>query len=129
MPTKARKIAGWVLHGLIGGFVIVAGGMKLVMMNSPQLAENFAKMGLQGKAPLIAGGELIAAVLFLIPRTSSLGLLLMSGFWGGVIATHMTHGESYLLGSVLLALTWLGAYLRDPRAFYSFQAETNAPLG
>lgn len=127
MPSKARKIAGWVLHGLIAGLVIFAGVFKLVKMNDPELAAELAKSGLGGKAALIGGGEAIAAILLLIPRTSSLGLLLMSGFWGGVILSHMTQGKEFISGSVFLVLTWLGAYLRDPRAFYSFQGDKNDP--
>ncbi len=128
MPTKARKIAGWVLHILIAALIIMAGVFKLVKLNDPEMAAEMAKSGLDGKAALVGGGEAIAAVLLLIPRTSSLGLLLVSGFWGGVIATRMTHGEEFIWGSIFLALTWVGAFLRDPRAFYSFLPEKNDPL-
>ena len=128
MPTKAKKIAGWVLHVLIAALIIMAGVFKLVKMNDPEMAAEMAKSGLEGKVALVGAGEAIAAVLLLIPRTSSLGLLLVSGFWGGVIATHMTQGKEFISGSVFLALTWLAAYLRDPRAFYSFQSEPKDPL-
>jgi hypothetical protein len=41
----------------------------------------------------------------------------------------MTHGESYLLQSVLLGLSWIGAYLRDPRvlgSFWGYEKRTEA---
>lgn len=72
------------------------------------------KYGLGGKLQLIGGGELTTAVLLLIPLTSSLGVLLTSAFWGGVICIHMAHGEPYVFPSVLLVLTWVGGYLRNP---------------
>lgn len=56
-----------------------------------------------------------------MPVTSSLGVLLASGFWGGVICTHMAQNENFIGYSVFLLLTWLGAYLRDPDVFYSFR--------
>jgi hypothetical protein len=73
-----------------------------------------ARMGLAGKLTLIGAGELIAALLLLAPFTTPLGVLLTSAFWGGVICIHMSHGEAYIGPSVLLALTWLGAALRNP---------------
>ena len=48
---------------------------------------------------------------------ASPGLLFASAFWGGAICVHMSHGESYLVPSILLALTWIGAYLRIPALF------------
>jgi hypothetical protein len=57
-----------------------------------------------------------------VPRTSSLGILVASGFWGGTICFHMFRGELYLMQSAMLLLTWLGAYLRIPAMFSSFSA-------
>lgn len=70
---------------------------------------------------------MIAAVLLLVPLTSSLGLLMTSGFWGGVIYAHMMQGNSYVPPSILLALTWLGGWLRDLLTFHSFSARGRAP--
>jgi hypothetical protein len=90
-----------------------------------------AKYGLGDKIVLIGAGELISAALLLLPWTKSLGALVTSGFWGGVICLHMSHGESYAAGSVLLVTTWLGAFLRDPATFVSFfpKAQATAPGG
>ena len=77
-------------------------------------------MGLSLPIVVIGASELASAVLLLIPRTSSLGLLLSSAFWGGAICLHMSKGEPFVLQSVLLLLTWVGAYLRVPGTFASF---------
>jgi hypothetical protein len=69
---------------------------------------------------LIGSGALLTALLLLIPRTSSLGVLLTSSFWGGAICIHMAHGEPYLFQAVLLVLSWAGAYLRNPATLSSF---------
>jgi hypothetical protein len=77
--------------------------------------DQVAKMGLSLPIVVIGASELAIAVLLLIPRTYSLGLLLSSAFWGGAICLHMSKGEAFVPQSVLLLLTWVGAYLRVPK--------------
>ena len=116
-----KTIAGWVLHGLVGGIMILAGSAKVFGLFPP---DEVAKMGLSLPIVVIGAGELASAVLLLIPRTSSLGLLLSSAFWGGAICLHMSKCQSFVLQSVLLFLTWVGAYLRVPGTFASFAASS-----
>ena len=118
-----KNIAGWVLHGLVGGIMILAGSAKIFGLFPP---DQVAKMGLSLPIAVIGAGELASAVLLLIPRTSSLGLLLTSAFWGGAICLHMSKGEPFVLQSALLLLTWLGAYLCIPGAFRSFSVPPKA---
>jgi hypothetical protein len=121
--TDRRVIAGQVLHISIGGLMIFAGAAKLLGWFPP---EALGKLGLGGQLHLIGAGELVTGVLLLVPRTSSLGSLLTSAFWGGAICIHMGHGESYVVPSVLLLLSWLGAYLRLPAMFRSFSQARSA---
>ena len=112
-----KMVGGWVLHGLIAGMMILAGSAKVLGFFPP---EEVAKLGLSLPIQVIGAGELASAILLLIPRTSSLGLLLTSGFWGGAICLHMSKGELFVFQSVLLLFTWVGGYLRVPGAFGSF---------
>ena len=112
-----KMVGGWVLHGLIAGMMILAGSAKVLGFFPP---EEVAKLGLSLPIQVIGAGELVSAILLLIPRTSSLGLLLTSGFWGGAICLHMSKGELFVFQSVLLLFTWVGGYLRVPGAFGSF---------
>ena len=112
-----QMVGGWVLHGLIAGMMILAGSAKVFGLFPP---EEVAKLGLSLPIQVIGAGELASAILLLIPRTSSLGLLLTSGFWGGAICLHMSKGELFVLQSALLLFTWIGGYLRVPGAFGSF---------
>jgi hypothetical protein len=84
------------------------------------------KMGLSLPIQVIGAGELITAILLLYPRTSSLGLLLTSAFWGGAICLHMSRAEPFAMQSVFLLITWAGGYLRVPGAFGSFANRSNA---
>ena len=112
-----KMIGGWVLHGLIADMMILAGSAKVFGLFPPEQVE---KMGLSLSIQVIGVGELASALLLLIPRTSSLGLLLTSAFWGGAICLHMSKGEPFVLQSALLLFTWVGGYLRVPGAFGSF---------
>ena len=118
-----KTIAGWVLHGLVGGIMILAGSAKIFGVFPSEMVE---KMGLSLPIQVIGAGELISGILLLIPRTSSLGLLLTSAFWGGAICLHMSKAEPFVPQSALLLLTWLGAYLRIPGAFSSFSVRPKA---
>jgi hypothetical protein len=118
-----KAIAGLVLHVLIAGIMILAGSAKLLGLYPPEV---IAKLGLSVPIQVIGVGELATALLLLVPRTSSLGVLLASSFWGGAICLHMSKAEPFVLQSALLLLTWVGAYLRVPGMFRSFSASSPA---
>jgi hypothetical protein len=118
MNAKWLRITGLVLHILIAALMLAAGSAKVLGLIPPEELEKLGPIGQQ--IWLIGTGELITAVLLVIPRTSSLGILLASGFWGGAICFHMSRNEPYLTQSALLLLTWVGAYLRIPAMFSSF---------
>ena len=113
------KIAGLVLHVLVGGLLVFTGSQKVLGSVPP---EALVRYGLGEQARLIGARAVLTALLLLIPRTSSLGILLASAFWGGAICIHMAHGEPYVLQAVLLVLSWAGAYLRNPATLSSFWA-------
>jgi hypothetical protein len=60
---------------------------------------------------------LICTVLYLVPRTSVLGAILLTGYLGGAVATHVRVGNPLLTHTLfpvyLGVLIWLGLYLRD----------------
>jgi hypothetical protein len=109
---KWLKLAGLVLHVLIAALMLMAGSGKAFGFAPAEVIEKLTAAGLVNQIRLIGFGELIAAVLMLVPRTSPFGTLMTSGFWGGVICLHMAHHEDFVFPSVLLALTWVGAHLR-----------------
>jgi hypothetical protein len=63
---------------------------------------------------IIAIGEIVSALLFLIPKTTKFGALLLSSYMGGAIILHMTGATSIVMPSVVLILVWVVAYLRNP---------------
>ena len=103
---------GFVVQLLVGAAMIAAGISKVFGELTPEMVAGLTKYGLLENVRLIGWGELISAVLMILPWTSPLGTLLTSGFWGGTICLHMSHSEPYGLHSGFLLATWLGAWLR-----------------
>lgn len=112
-PSKARRIVTWVLTGALSAMYLLSAVMKLTQ-NEAAVA-GFADWGPGYDIRLIGAGELVSAVLFLIPRTNSLGVLLLSAYMGGAIATHMQWEQPYLVPSIFLVLVWVAGWLRNPR--------------
>ena len=54
-------------------------------------------------------------VLYLIPRTSLLGMVLLTGYFGGAIASYVRIGEPFPFPLITCLFFWAGLYLRDER--------------
>jgi DoxX-like family len=119
MMSRARQIAGWVLTCLLTALFVASAAGKLT--RAAQVVDALQKWGLGDQVLLIGAGELASALLFVIPRTHSLGLLLLSAYMGGAILTHMQHGESYVAQSIVLVVIWIAGYLRCPQVLQSFR--------
>ncbi len=63
----------------------------------------------------IAVLELLSVVLYLIPQISVLGAIVLTGYLGGAIATHVRVGEAVYIHVAIGLLIWGGLYLREPR--------------
>ena len=104
---------GLALHILVGGLMLFAGSGKCFGFAPAKVVDKLQHYGLADRIHLIGVGEMLAAVLLLFPRTVSLGTLMTSGFWGGVICIHMAHHDSMALPILMLLLTWIGAIFRE----------------
>jgi len=59
--------------------------------------------------------ELACTIIYAIPRTAVLGAILLTGYLGGAILTHLRIGDPFWNPIIPGVLVWLGLYLRDPR--------------
>jgi hypothetical protein len=84
---------------------------------TPQMVEGMGKFGYpESKVLLIAVLEIGSALIYAIPRTAVLGAILMTGYLGGAVATHVRIGDpGYPTAIVAGILVWAGLYLRDAR--------------
>jgi DoxX-like protein len=57
----------------------------------------------------------ICVLIYAIPRTAIFGAILLTGYFGGAVATHVRAGEPYFFPIVVAVLVWLGIFLRDAR--------------
>jgi len=109
---KAKKIAAWVIAGLLTALYIYSASGKLFLH-----PEQMEQMKLGDWRIIIAIGEIASAILFLFPKTNKYGTLLLSSYMGGAIIIHMTSGISIGMPAVVLILVWVVAWLRNPDLF------------
>ena len=115
--SKSRLWAGRIISGLPALFLLVDGIMKLV--KPAPVVEATVKLGYSENVIVPLGIVLIVStVLYLVPVTSVLGAILLTGYLGGAVATHVRAGDglfSMVFPVIFGGLLWLGLYLRDDR--------------
>ncbi len=118
--TSAKVWTGRVLSGLATIFLLFDAGLKLV---APQFAIDNSPPGLGwppeiGMMYTLAILLLVPTLLYIWPRTAVLGAVLITGYLGGAIATHVRVDSplfSHTLFGVYLGLmVWGGLWLRNP---------------
>ena len=119
-PSKGQLIAGRVLSGLVILFLLFDAGLKLV---SPETAIKYSPPGLGwplevGTMHMLGLLLLIPTLLYIWPRTAALGAILITGYLGGAIATHLRIDSPLfshtLFGVYLGVMLWAGLWLRSP---------------
>ena len=115
LPVSRKALwAGYVVSALPVLLLVFSAIIKL--MKPAQMVEGFARLGIPD--PLISQLgmlELVCAVIYLVPSTCILGAILITGYFGGAIATNLRLGESFLLPLMAGVMIWGGLYLRDQR--------------
>jgi hypothetical protein len=108
---------GWVLS-----FLVVAQLLSSAFFRGTQhtfaVAEIVTGYGYPESAiGLIVIAECVLVVLYLVPQTSVLAVILMTGYLGGAVATHLRIGDTARAAIPLVVgiLAWGGLYLRDSR--------------
>jgi hypothetical protein len=111
-------LGGRVLSGLGIAFLAMDAGMKLVGI--PEVSETATSLGWTGDIGFWRGmGVLLLALtaLYAWPRTALLGAVLLTGYLGGALATHLRAASPFLTHTLfaigLGAVLWAGLWLRD----------------
>ena len=118
-PTSNAAIwAGRIMSGLVIAFLLLDGAMKLIPLDIVVVTSE--QLGIPASLARTLGVlTLVCTILYAIPRTSVLGAILLTGYLGGAIYTHLRVGSpifTHLLFGVYLGLMiWGGLYLRDER--------------
>jgi len=105
---------GRVISGVVVAMMTLSGVMKFT--GSKELVDGFTHLGWPDKLAVAIGtAELVSTLLYAIPQTSVLGAILLTGYMGGAIATHVRIGEPFLVQAGIGIAIWVGLYLRDQR--------------
>ena len=110
---------GFVMSALVVLFLFMDAGMKLAAVQP--VLEAGQQIGFPGAAMARKLGVilLLCTLLYVWPRTSLLGAILVTAFLGGAVATHVRLGNplfSHVLFGVYVGiLLWGGLLLREPR--------------
>jgi hypothetical protein len=107
--------AGRIIGAIPLLLLLMSAAMKLLQLEA--VSDGLPKLGWPASYAVGLGVlELLCVVIYAIPRTCLLGAILVTGYLGGAIATHVRIGEMNVVMHVLLgAFAWLGLFLRDKR--------------
>jgi hypothetical protein len=106
--------AGRAISGLTTLVFVISASMKL--KGGAEVMQGMAHLGLPESliVPLVIL-EASCVALYLVPATSVLGAILLTGYMGGAICTHLRVGDPVYIQVALGVLVWLGLYLREKR--------------
>jgi predicted transporter len=128
MPITLSKPSlwfGWILSAIPAAFLL--SGSVTAWLGIPQVAQGITHLGYpMGMLRVIGSLELLCGLLYIIPRTAILGAILMTGYLGGAVASHLRVGESQWVVAVVFGfIAWTGLILRDVRARAAFAIATD----
>lgn len=112
-------MAANVLVGLVSFGLLASGAAKLA--GAAPIVANFEKFHLSPFRVPIGVIEIVSVLLFAVPKTSSLGTLLLTGYFGGAIVAHLAGNDAGGMAPVLVLglMTWGANYLRNRKMFQS----------
>ena len=125
VTDQTHEVSRWTRWLVWTGRVVSVAPVLIVLMSSrwkltenPWYVHEWGRIG--WKTPdlaFIASLQLGAILLYVIPRTSVLGCVILTGYLGGAIASYVRIGELYppLVPLTTAMLAWLGLFLRDER--------------
>ena len=111
--TNRTKWAAWILTTLVILAFVPSAIMKLI--HHPAAVEGFKRMGIpEGAISALGIVELSCLALYLIPRTTVLGTLLLTGYLGGATLANIINRSDFIHALVVGLFVWAGAWFRVP---------------
>jgi len=106
-----RSKAGWVLTVLPSLLLLFSGFNKIIA--SEEVLSSLSHFGIDpGHIKGLGFVEIVITLLYLLPRTSFIGAILITGWMGGAIFTHLRVGDHFVMQMILPILVWIGFSLR-----------------
>lgn len=116
--SRAGKILGWILVTPLSLFFAFSTLSKFMTHEPGSVADQFAiDVGMRGLELPLGILQIVILALFLVPRTSTVGFVLMVGYWAGILAAHLSHGFYAPVDNIVIyigmALLTLSAWFRN----------------
>jgi hypothetical protein len=121
---KWQVWTGRVITGLLVLFLLFDASLKLFKVRAA--LDGTMRIGYSESVVRPLGVVLfLCTVLYMIPRTSFIGAILLTGNLGGATATHVRVGEQFLFPILFGVLVWVALYLRREwvRSFMLFSVK------
>jgi hypothetical protein len=107
-----QLLATWIPALLIA----LSGVVKL--SGNPKIVETMTTLGVGRHLRLLGIMEVAFAALFVVPATMKLGFILASCYFGGALATELSHDALKVNPFLPIVLLWVGAFIRDRSIFF-----------
>ena len=115
--SRGRVLTGRVLTGLAAAFCVFDAILKL--LKPPFVVQATLQLGYPESAITGIGAALLSVtLLYMIPRTSFLGALLLTGYLGGAVASNIRAQQplfNAVFPVIFAFIAWGGLVLRDRR--------------
>lgn len=115
MTFTPKNIAVGIATAIPAALILMSGIFKL--SGGAEVRTALAQAGVGPYIVALGTMELLFTALFLYPKTMKLGVLLLTAYFAGAIATDISHGRSPVAATVILTLVWVAAFLRDRTLF------------
>ena len=118
MPIEStnEKWRTWIGYVLSAAVILVLLRSALLKLSAdPQVVQQVVEHWGYPASCLAGIGllELMCVLVYAVPRTTALGAVLFTGYFGGAVATHVRIGEPFWIPLAVAAAAWAGLYLRD----------------
>jgi hypothetical protein len=117
MISKVQLWTGRIMSSLAALFLMVDGVIKL--LKPPVVVKATVQLGYAESAIVGIGATLlVCTLLYIVPRASTVGAILLTGYLGGAVASNVRAGTplfNMLFPMIIAALVWGGLWLRDLR--------------
>ena len=114
LTMKAKKIITIIITVITGLLIAFSGISKLI--GTQQVNEVLSKFGVLDYRIWLGLMEIGFVALFIYPKTIKIGFILLSCYFGGALATELSH-QSTFNALLPIVLVWVTAFLRDPGIF------------
>ncbi|MFN9718559.1 MAG: DoxX family protein [Planctomycetota bacterium] len=115
--SKTRLVISWTLS-LLPALMMLGPSAFLKLNPSAEMAADFINMGLTAQQVFAIGVvEIVIVLLYLVPRTSFIGAILVTGYLGGATFVNLRAGEPFFLPIAFGLIIWVALGLRRPEIF------------